>query len=161
MIGPTTVHTNILGPRQAYAWSSLSTFIRIWCFKDEPLSANALPKQNAASLSICGACPWHKHAWLPHGHSALQAGEQGSKSNIAFKVKGTNLDRPNKDTGRVTGHSYNHETTIKIISGDFCSVAKQPGLHTGQHLRWLRLLKEAGRSEVMLALLRQPQNRMN
>lgn len=65
------------------------------------------------------------------------------------------------DTGRVTGHSYNHETTRKIISGNFCSVAKQPGLHSGQHLRWLRLLKEAGQSEVTLALLRLPQNRVN
>lgn len=66
-----------------------------------------------------------------------------------------------KDTGRVTGHSYNHGTTIKIIGSNFCSVAKQPGLHSGQHLRWLRLLKEAGQSEVTLALLRLPQSRVN
>lgn len=65
-------------------------------------------------------------ARLPRGHAAFQAGEQGSKSDTAFRVKGINLNRPGEDTGRLTGHRYIHETTLQCISGSSCSVATRP-----------------------------------
>ena len=50
-------------------------------------------------------------AQLPRGHSAFQAGEQGSKFNKAFTVKGMNLHRPTELLADSQAIRYIHGTT--------------------------------------------------
>lgn len=50
-------------------------------------------------------------ARLPRGHSAFQAGGQGSKFNKAFTVKGMNLHRPTELLAESQAIRYIHGTT--------------------------------------------------
>ena len=50
-------------------------------------------------------------AQMPHGHSAFQAGGQGSKFNKAFTVKGMNLHRPTELLAESQAIRYIHGTT--------------------------------------------------
>lgn len=96
VIFPTAVHRGSLCPRQAYAGSSCT----MWSGSDASKMSHALQTHYRSKMQWCSLIMEHvldvNCARLPHGPSALQAGEQGSRSSTAFKVKGINLHRPTK-----------------------------------------------------------------
>lgn len=158
-IFPTVGYKGVLGPRLAYAGFSLGTLSGFDVSKrSHSLQTHYQSKMQRAFLFVEPILDINMHGCLVVTQlSRLENKGPSPIYNIAFKVKGTN-----KDTGRFIGHLYIHETTTTKVFGDnSCSVANQPRLHSGRHLRWPRLLKEAWQSEVMLEFLRQPQNRMN
>lgn len=158
-IFPTVGYKGVLGPRLAYAGFSLGTLSGFDVSKrSHSLQTHYQSKMQRAFLFMEPILDINMHGCLVATQlSRLENKGPSPIYNIAFKVKGTN-----KDNGRFIGHLYIHETTTTKIFGDnSCSVANQPSLHSGRHLRWPRLLKEARQSEVMLEFLRQPQNRMN
>lgn len=102
VIFPTTVNKGILCPRQAYAWSSLSTLPGFEASKmSRSRQTHYQSKIQWSNEPIIDA----NHVQPSRGHSTVQAGELGSKSKTVFQVKRVNLNRPNKEVGRLTGHS--------------------------------------------------------